>query len=113
LRVLLIPLSLGSNGLDIVEATHVFLVEPLINEAVESQAVARVARLGQTRSTFVHKYILNNTIEEKIHVAQSKALFTDSVNSKSSPCKSKSPQKSARNSESFVSSIDNIRILFE
>ena len=66
-RVLILLLSHGSHGITITEASHVFLLEPIMNFQQEAQAVNRVHRIGQTRPTVVHKYIVNNTIEKRIH----------------------------------------------
>ncbi|EER42678.1 SNF2 family helicase/ATPase [Histoplasma capsulatum H143] len=42
-----------SSGLNLINATHVFLCEPLINTAIELQAIARVHRIGQKQETTV------------------------------------------------------------
>uniref|UniRef100_A0A8C3AMQ7 SNF2 histone linker PHD RING helicase n=1 Tax=Cyclopterus lumpus TaxID=8103 RepID=A0A8C3AMQ7_CYCLU len=66
INILLLPLHTGSNGLNIIEATHVLLVEPILNPAHELQAVGRVHRIGQTKPTFVHKFLIKSTIEERM-----------------------------------------------
>lgn len=56
-----------SSGLNLVNATHVFLCEPLINTAIELQAIARVHRIGQYRPTTVWMYLVSDTVEESIY----------------------------------------------
>ncbi|XP_041667935.1 E3 ubiquitin-protein ligase SHPRH [Cheilinus undulatus] len=66
INILLLPLHTGSNGLNIIEATHVLLVEPILNPAHELQAIGRVHRIGQTKPTFVHRFLIKSTIEERM-----------------------------------------------
>ncbi|KAI9331816.1 SNF2 family N-terminal domain-containing protein [Zopfochytrium polystomum] len=55
-----------SSGLSLVQATNVFLVEPVVNLGIEMQAISRVHRIGQTRVTHVYRYMIADTIEERI-----------------------------------------------
>ena len=64
---LLINLKFAGKGLNLIEATHVFLVEPILNPDDEMQAVGRIHRIGQERFTFVHRFITKKTIEENIY----------------------------------------------
>jgi len=70
LRVLVMPLGLGAEGLDIIVANHIFLLEPLLNAAQEAQAINRCDRIGQTRRVHIHKYVVRGTVEERIVVQQ-------------------------------------------
>ena len=56
-----------SSGLNLVNASHVFLCEPLLNTALELQAIARVDRIGQQHETTVWLYLISGTVEESIH----------------------------------------------
>ncbi|EGC42770.1 ATP-dependent DNA helicase [Histoplasma capsulatum var. duboisii H88] len=56
-----------SSGLNLINATHVFLCEPLINTAIELQAIARVHRIGQKQETTVWMYLVSDSVEESIY----------------------------------------------
>ncbi|ORY71999.1 E3 ubiquitin-protein ligase [Pseudomassariella vexata] len=56
-----------ASGLDLVNANHVFLCEPLLNTALELQAIARVDRIGQEHETTVWLYLVQGTVEESIY----------------------------------------------
>jgi E3 ubiquitin-protein ligase SHPRH len=57
-QVLLILIQHGANGLNLLEAQHVVLVEPLLNPAAEAQAISRVHRIGQENRTLVHRFMV-------------------------------------------------------
>lgn len=66
-EVFLLHARAHSSGLNLVNANHVFLCEPLLNTAIELQAIARVDRIGQQHETTVWLYIVEGTVEESIH----------------------------------------------
>lgn len=63
----LLDAKTDSSGLNLVNAQYVFLAEPLINTAIELQAIARVHRIGQQRPTTVVAYLISDTVEEAIY----------------------------------------------
>lgn len=67
IRILLLPLDFGAEGLDLTEANHIFLLEPVANLAVEQQAIGRICRLGQALPMEVHRYVCAGTIEERVN----------------------------------------------
>ncbi|KAF2972685.1 hypothetical protein GQX73_g993 [Xylaria multiplex] len=64
---LLMDAKAHSSGLNLVNASHVFLCEPLLHTGLEVQAIARVDRIGQERETTVWLYLVEGTVEENIH----------------------------------------------
>lgn len=61
-----------ASGLNLVNATHIFLCEPLINTSLELQAILRIHRIGQMRPTTVWMFAVENTVEESIVVASTR-----------------------------------------
>ena len=76
-NALLLPIKKGANGLNLIEATHVILIDSIVSKAVESQAIGRIHRIGQKKETMVHRFIVEDTIEEKIDALQKSKSETD------------------------------------
>jgi len=70
--IFLISMKAGGLGLNLTAASNVFLLDPWWNPATEDQAIDRVHRIGQTRPAFVTRYIIENSIEERILLLQEK-----------------------------------------
>ncbi|KAL7442692.1 hypothetical protein ACHAXM_009134 [Skeletonema potamos] len=64
--ILLLNVKNGAEGLTLTEANHAFVLEPILNHAIDAQAINRIHRIGQTSKTYVHRYIVADTVEEKI-----------------------------------------------
>ena len=71
-RVFLISLKAGGYGLNLTAADHVFLMDPWWNPAVESQAIDRAHRMGQTRVVNAYRFATRGTVEERILKLQEK-----------------------------------------
>ena len=65
-KIFLISLKAGGLGLNLTAADYVIHLDPWWNPAVEQQATDRAHRIGQQNPVFVYKYIVKNTVEEKI-----------------------------------------------
>lgn len=66
-NALLLPLKRGAHGLNLTEAQHVVLLEPVLDPGLEAQAIKRVDRIGQTHPTCVHRFIIRDTVEENVY----------------------------------------------
>lgn len=65
-RVLLMDLRQASHGLHLANASRVFIINPIWQPNVESQAIKRAHRIGQTRPVYVETLVLKNTLEDKM-----------------------------------------------
>jgi DNA repair protein RAD16 len=72
LRVLLLSLRAGGEGLNLQCASHVFLLEPWWNPAVESQAIQRAHRIGQKTAVRAVRFVMEGTLEENMLALQKK-----------------------------------------
>jgi E3 ubiquitin-protein ligase SHPRH len=64
--VLLLHLKQGAEGLTLVQATNVFMIEPVMNSGLDQQAINRIHRIGQTKTCHVWRYLIEDTIEMKL-----------------------------------------------
>ncbi|KAL2613152.1 hypothetical protein R1flu_024844 [Riccia fluitans] len=71
-KVFLMSLKAGGVALNLTVASHVFLMDPWWNPAVEQQAQDRIHRLGQYKPVRVIRFVIENTIEERILKLQEK-----------------------------------------
>ena len=65
-RIFISSLKAGGVGLNLTKADYVFLLDPWWNDAVEQQAIARAHRIGQKNTVIAKRYLVPNSIEEKI-----------------------------------------------
>jgi superfamily II DNA or RNA helicase len=64
--IFLLSLKAGGVGLNLTKADYVFLLDPWWNEAVEQQAIDRAHRMGQKNQVIAKRYLVPNSIEEKM-----------------------------------------------
>lgn len=70
----IMSLQCGSESLNITEANRLILVDPWFNRSVESQAIARVYRIGQTKVTHAVRILAKDTIDDRIYEMQENKL---------------------------------------
>lgn len=79
--VFLMSLKAGGVALNLTAASHVMLMDPWWNPAVEQQAQDRIHRLGQYKPIRTTRFVVAGTIEERILKLQEKkqAVFEGTV----------------------------------
>ncbi|KAL6522735.1 DNA repair protein rad5b [Orobanche hederae] len=70
--VMLMSLKTGGVGLNLTAASNVFLMDPWWNPAVEEQAIMRIHRIGQKRTVHVRRFIVKDTVEERMQQVQAR-----------------------------------------
>lgn len=64
--VLVAQITAGGVGLNIQSASVVVICEPQIKPTMESQAIARAHRMGQTDTVQVHRLLTEDSVDERI-----------------------------------------------
>ncbi|XP_054811876.1 ATP-dependent helicase rhp16-like isoform X2 [Prosopis cineraria] len=71
-KIFLMSLKAGGVALNLTVASHVFIMDPWWNPAVERQAQDRIHRIGQYKPIRIVRFVIENTIEERILKLQEK-----------------------------------------
>ena len=78
--VFLISLKAGGLGLNLTAAEYVFILDPWWNPAVETQAIDRAHRIGQTRPVFAYRLVCRDTVEQRIiELQERKRQLADAI----------------------------------
>ncbi|AEY97904.1 FAFR220Wp [Eremothecium gossypii FDAG1] len=72
MKVLLLSLKAGGVGLNLTCASHAFIMDPWWSPGMEDQAMDRIHRIGQSNTVKIYRFIVENSIEEKMLRIQEK-----------------------------------------
>jgi len=78
-KVFLLSMRAGAAGLNLMAADHCFILDPPQNTAIEEQAIDRIHRIGQTRPVIVKRFIIKDSVEERI-LSNRRSLAADHPN---------------------------------
>jgi hypothetical protein len=67
IKLFIISSKAGGVGINLVSANRVVLFDSHFNPTVDLQALFRCYRYGQTRDVFVYRFLVQNTMEEKVY----------------------------------------------
>jgi transcription termination factor 2 len=70
LKVMLLSLTAGGVGLNLIGANRMFLLDIHWNPALEQQCADRIYRVGQKKNVTIYKFLCEETIEERIQQIQ-------------------------------------------
>ncbi|KAL2261521.1 hypothetical protein VTK26DRAFT_3987 [Humicola hyalothermophila] len=73
--VLLLSLKAGGVGLNLTSAKRVYMMDPWWSFAVEAQAIDRVHRMGQEDEVKVYRFIVKNSVEQRMLKVQERKKF--------------------------------------
>ncbi|KXX82653.1 DNA repair protein rad5 [Madurella mycetomatis] len=73
--ILLISLKAGGVGLNLTSAKRVYMMDPWWSFAVEAQAIDRVHRMGQDDEVKVYRFIVKDSVEQRMLKVQERKKF--------------------------------------
>lgn len=73
-RILLLSLTAGGVGLNLIGANHLLLLDLHWNPQLEAQAQDRIYRVGQKKNVVIYKIVCVDTVEQRIKALQDRKL---------------------------------------
>ncbi|XP_023179025.2 transcription termination factor 2 [Drosophila hydei] len=73
-RILLLSLTAGGVGLNLIGANHLVLLDLHWNPQLEAQAQDRIYRVGQKKDVVIYKIVCMDTVEQRIKALQDRKL---------------------------------------
>ncbi|KAK4149130.1 DNA repair protein rad5 [Chaetomidium leptoderma] len=73
--ILLISLKAGGVGLNLTSAKRVYMMDPWWSFAIEAQAIDRVHRMGQEDEVKVYRFIVKDSVEQRMLRIQDRKKF--------------------------------------
>ncbi|KAI9883645.1 MAG: hypothetical protein M1823_004592 [Watsoniomyces obsoletus] len=70
LKILIAGLKCGGQALNLTAANRVIIIDLWWNHGLEQQAFGRVFRIGQTKETHLVRYVVKNSIDERLRAMQ-------------------------------------------
>ncbi|KAJ5449135.1 SNF2-related protein [Penicillium cf. griseofulvum] len=104
-RVLLMSVKEASHGLHIPEASRMYIVNPIWERNVESQAIKRAHRIGQKRPVYVETLVLGDTLEHRMLNRSKNMTAEETKRAGSNPLDDNTMSKIIQN-EPFLSMLD-------
>ncbi|WAQ86001.1 hypothetical protein PtA15_6A631 [Puccinia triticina] len=79
--ILVCSLKVAGVGLNLIKANRVYMMDTWWNEAIENQAIDRIHRFGQDKPTYVVRFLVSNSIEDRMLSIQKKkrAIINDAL----------------------------------
>lgn len=80
IKLLLLSLKTGGVGLNLTCASRAFMMDPWWSPGMEDQAIDRIHRIGQQQTVKVVRFIIDNSVEEKmLRIQERKRMLGDIV----------------------------------
>ena len=79
-KVFLLSTKAGGLGLNLTQADTVFIMDSDFNPHNDQQAPARAHRIGQLKNVLVYRFVIRDSVEEKIlEIAKRKMMLDTAV----------------------------------